>query len=101
MEALLRSLKQITALARSTDAGDVVDSAGAFDTDTLSAVAAVTAPALRDIGEFLGVGRLERWVLVTEQQSYYASERGSERILAVGEPLKAPDATSKQLHAVR
>jgi hypothetical protein len=101
MEAVLRNLKQVTAVARSSDAGELLESAGQFDTDTFSAVAAVAAPALRDIGELLGVGRLERWALVTEQQSYYVSERGTERVLAVGDPVKAPDATSKQLHSAK
>jgi hypothetical protein len=97
MKALLKTLP-VVAVARSSDAGEVLDSAGSFDTDTLSAVAAVSAPALREIGELIGAGRLERWFLVTEKHCFYGSERGAERLLAAGEPVKLPDATSKQLH---
>lgn len=97
MDAILKSLKQIHGLARSSDAGEVQDYAGSFDADTLSAVAAVSATPLREIGDMLAAGRLERWYLVTETATYYGSERGAERILAAGEPLKNPEALSKQL----
>ena len=101
MDAILKSLKQIQGVARSSDAGELLDSAGSFDADTLSAVAAVSATPLREIGDMLAAGRLERWYFVTEAATYYGSERGSERVLATGEPLKNPEASSKQLQSVR
>ncbi|MDF3065629.1 MAG: hypothetical protein K0R38_1230 [Polyangiaceae bacterium] len=99
MDTLLKSLKQIHGVARSSEAGEVVEFAGSFDADTLSAVAAVSAAPLREIGDMLAAGRLERWYLVTEQATYYGSERGAERLLAAGEPLKNPEALSKQLQS--
>lgn len=101
MEAILKSLKQVQGVARSSEAGEVLDFAGNFDADTLSAVAAVSATPLREIGDMLAAGRLERWYLVTEQGTYYASERGAERVLAAGEPMKNPEALSKQLHTLK
>jgi len=100
MDAVLKGLKQIQGVARSSDAGEVLDSAGHFDAETLSAVAAVSSTPLREIGDLLAAGRLERWYLVTEQATYYGSERGAERLLATGEPLKNPEALSKQLQQV-
>ncbi len=101
MDGILKSLRQVQGVARSSDAGEVLDSAGNFDADTLSAVAAVSASPLREIGDMLAAGKLERWYLVTEQGTYYGSERGEERVVAAGEPLKNPEALSKQLHAVK
>jgi hypothetical protein len=101
MDAILRALKSVQGVARSSDAGELLEQAGDFDTDTLCAVAAVSAPPLREIGDMLSAGRLERWYLVTEQASYYGSERGPERVVAAGEPLKNPEALSKQLHGTR
>ncbi|RYZ09828.1 MAG: hypothetical protein EOO73_02805 [Myxococcales bacterium] len=101
MDAILKAAKQIQGVARSSDSGEVLDSAGSFDADTLSAVAAVSATPLREIGDMLVAGRLERWYFVTEAATYYGSERSTERILATGEPLKNPEAVSKQLQQVR
>src|SRR5215217_5959024 len=98
MEAILKSSKLLRGVARSSDAGEVLDFAGNLDADTLSAVAAVSATPLREIGDMLAAGRLERWYLGTEQATYYVSERGAERVVAAGEPLKNPEALSKQLH---
>jgi len=97
MDALLKELK-VLGVARSSDAGEALSSAGAFDTDTLCAVASVAAGQLREIGDVLSAGRLERWYLVTEQQAYYVSERSGSRLLAAGEPVKNAEATSKALH---
>lgn len=96
MEALLKELKA-QGVARSSDAGEALESAGGFDTDTLCAVASVVAGQLREIGDVLSAGRLERWYLVTEQQAYYVSERGGERLVAAGETVKNAEATSKAL----
>lgn len=101
MEAVLKSLKQMQGVARSSEAGEVLDLAGSLDADTLSAVAAVSATPLREVGDLLAAGRLERWYLVTEQATYYGSERSGERVLAAGVPLKNPEAPSKQLQSVR
>jgi hypothetical protein len=101
MDSILKSLKQAHGVARSSEAGEVLDFAGSFDADTLSAVAAVSATPLREIGDMLAAGRLERWYFVTEQATYYGSERGAERLLAAGEPLKNPEALSKQLQSAR
>ena len=101
MERSLQHLKQLRGLALCSEAGEVLEAAGALDADTLAAVAAVCAPTWRELGDLLSAGRLERWYLVTEQSTYYGSERGAQRILAVGEPLKNPEGTSKQLHAAK
>lgn len=98
MDRLLSALTQVQGVVRSSSAGEVLETAGAFDVDTLAAVAAVSEPALRQIGAVLAAGRLERWFLVTEQHTYYGSERPSERLLGLGEPVRNPDATSKRLH---
>jgi hypothetical protein len=101
MESALKSLKQLQGIARCSEAGEVIEHAGTLDADTLAAVAAVCAPPLREVGDLLAAGRLERWYLVTEQSTYYGSERATERLLAVGEPVKNPEASSKQLHATK
>ena len=97
MDAILKELK-VQGVALSSDAGETLDSAGTFDVETLCAVAAVSAGQLRDIGDLLAAGRLERWYLVTEQQSYYVSERSGSRLVAAGEAVKNAEATSKALH---
>jgi hypothetical protein len=97
MDALLRELK-VQAVARSSEAGETLDSAGNFDVETLCAVSSVSAVQLREIGDLLSAGRLERWYLVTEQQAYYVSERGAARWVAAGEAVKNAEATSKSLH---
>jgi hypothetical protein len=101
MDSILKNVKQLQGVARSSDAGEVLDFAGSVDADTLSAVAAVSATPWREIGDLLAAGKLERWYLVTEQASYYGSERGNERVLGLGEPLKNPEAPSKQLQSAR
>jgi hypothetical protein len=101
MQATLNSLKQLRGVTRSSDAGEVLEAAGELDAETLSAVAAVSATPLREIGDLLVAGRLERWYLVTEVATYYGSERSGERVLATGEPLKNPEALSRQLQSVR
>ncbi|HET7544805.1 MAG TPA: hypothetical protein VFK05_33285 [Polyangiaceae bacterium] len=97
MDALLKELK-VQGVARSSDGGEALESAGSFDLDTLCAVASVVAGQLREIGDVLSAGRLERWYLVTEQQAYYISERASSRFVAAGEAVKNAEATSKALH---
>ena len=97
MDVLLRELK-VQGVARSSDAGEALDAAGTFDLETLCAVASVSAVQLREIGDLLCAGRLERWYLVTEQQSYYVSERTGSRLVAAGEAVKNAEATSKALH---
>ena len=97
MDAILKELK-VQGVARSSEAGETLDSAGAFDAETLCAVASVSAGQLRDIGDLLSAGRLERWYLVTELQSYYVSERSGSRLVAAGEAVKNAEATSKALH---
>ena len=100
IDAIVRELK-VQCVAVSSDAGEALESAGTFDTETLCAVAAVSAGQLRDIGDLLAAGRLERWYLVTEQQSYYVSERSGSRLVAAGEAVKNAEATSKALHRSR
>ncbi|HYP77367.1 MAG TPA: hypothetical protein VER12_15460 [Polyangiaceae bacterium] len=97
MDSLLKELK-VQGLALSTDAGEALEFAGNFDADTLCAVASVAAGQLRDIGDVLSAGRLERWYLVTEQQAYYVSERSGSRLVAAGDAVKNAEATSKALH---
>jgi ribosomal protein L15 len=97
----LKPSKQIHAIARSSRAGELLDANGDTDAETLCAVAAVSAASLSEIGELLSAGRLERWYFVTEQSTYYASERASERVVAVGDSVKNPETTSKSLHASR
>ena len=97
MEAILKELK-VQGVAQSSEAGEALDSAGAFDVETLCAVASVSAGQLREVGDVLSAGRLERWYLVTEQQAYYVSERAGSRLVAAGEAVKNAEATSKALH---
>jgi hypothetical protein len=97
MDALLKELK-VQGVALSSDAGETLESAGNFDAETLCAVASVACGQLRDIGDVLSAGRLERWYLVTEQQAYYVSERSGARLVAAGETVKNAEATSKALH---
>jgi len=97
MDAILKELK-VQGVALSSEAGEALESAGTFDADTVCAVASVAAGQLRDIGDVLSAGRLERWYLVTEQQAYYVSERSGSRVVAMGEAVKNAEATSKALH---
>jgi hypothetical protein len=97
MDAILKELK-VQGVARSSEAGEMLDSAGTFDVETLCAVTSVSANQLRDIGDLLSAGRLERWYLVTEQQAYYVSERAGSRLVAAGEAVRNAEATSKTLH---
>ena len=97
---LLKECKQVHAAALSSDGGEALESEGELDADTLCAVASVSATQLRNIGDLLSAGNLERWYLLTEQRAYYMSERPAEqrRLVAVGEAVKSPEATSKALH---
>ena len=97
MDAILKELK-VQGVALSYEAGETLDSAGTFDAETLCAVAAVSAGQLRDIGDLLAAGRLERWYLVTKEQAYYVSERSGSRLVAAGDSVKNAEATSKALH---
>lgn len=101
MEALHKLLKQVQGVARSSDTGEVLEVAGSFDSDTLAAVAAVGSSPLRELGDLLSAGRLERWYVTTETSTYYMSERPSERLVAAGDAAKNPEATSKALHAAK
>jgi hypothetical protein len=100
IEAVLADLKQVRGVALSSEAGEALESAGELDADTLCAVASLSATQLGNIGDLLAAGALERWYLVTEQDAYYVSERSFEprRLVAVGEAVKSPEATSKALH---
>ena len=100
MDAILKTLK-VHGVARSSEAGEALESAGNVDTDTLCAVASVSAAALAEVGDLLSAGRLQRWYYVTEQSTYYVSERASERVVAVGDAVKNPETTSKGLHGTR
>ena len=97
MDAILKELK-VQGAARSSEAGEALESAGNFDTDTLCAVASVSAGQLREIGDLLSAGLLEPWYLVTEEQAYYVSERSGSRVVAAGEAVKNAEGTSKALH---
>jgi len=97
MDALLKELK-VQGVALSSEAGEALESAGSFDVDTLCAVASVAATQLREIGDVLSAGRLERWYFVTERQAYYVSERSGSRLVAAGEAVKNAEATCKALH---
>ena len=100
MDTILKELK-VQGVALSSEAGEALDSAGNFDVETLCAVASVCAGQLRDIGNVLDAGRLERWYVVTEQHAYYVSERADSRIVAAGEAVKNAEATSKALQRAR
>lgn len=93
----LQELK-VEGLAVSSEAGETLESLGNFDAETLSAVACVCAQQLREIGDALAAGRLQRWYLVTEEHAYYVTERAGTRWVAAGEPRKNAEATSKALH---
>lgn len=99
MRSMLNTLKQVDGVARSTEAGEPLESHGALDAETLCAVAAVAAGALDELKSKLGAGRLQRWYFVTEQHAYYVSERGHERLVASGDAVKNPEPTSKTLHS--
>jgi hypothetical protein len=98
MEATLRTLKHVQGMARSSEAGEPLGQTENIDADTLCAVAAVSASSLTELGEMLAAGRLERWYYVSEQATYYASERTLGRLVAVGESVKNPETASKTLH---
>ena len=100
MDNVLGEFKQVQGVALSSDAGEVLESVGDLDADTLCAVMSVSETQLRNIGDLLSAGSLERWYLVTEQHAYYVSERPLERrrLVAVGEAVKSAEATSKGLH---
>jgi hypothetical protein len=100
LDSILLELKQVRGAALCSEAGEALESAGDLDADTLCAVASVSAAQLRNIGDLLAAGPLERWYLITEQEAYYVSERSFEprRLAAVGEAVKSPEATSKALH---
>ena len=97
---ILGEFKQLQGVALSSEAGEALDATAELDADTLCAVASVSAAQLRNIGDLLAAGNLERWYLVTEQQAYYVSERPFEqrRLVATGEAVKSAEATSKALH---
>jgi hypothetical protein len=97
MDTIVKELK-VRGVARSSEVGEALDSAGNFDLETLCAVTSVSAVHLREIGDLLSAGRLERWYLVTEQQAYYVSERTGARWVAVGEAVRNAETTSKALH---
>jgi hypothetical protein len=101
LEATLRTLKHVHGLARSSDAGELLEQRGDIDADTLCAVAAVSGGSLAELGEMLAAGRLERWYYVSEQATYYASERTLGRLVAVGDSVKNPETASKTLHACK
>lgn len=100
MQAILSTLKQVNGAARSSDGGEVLESAGKLDADTLCAVAAVASGALGDVKSVQGGGALQRWYFVTEEHAYFVSERGSERIVVVGDAVKNPEPTSKTLQGI-
>lgn len=97
LDATLKELK-LAGLALGSDAGEMRESVGGFDTETLCAVVSVCAQQLKEIGDALAAGRLQRWYLVTDEHAYYVSERSASRWVAAGEPLKNAEATSKALH---
>jgi len=101
LEAICRSLKSVQGVARGSESGEVFAAAGQIDADTVCAVAAVTATALLEVGELLSAGPLERWYFATEEATYYASERGFLRVVAVGEPVRNAESNCKSLHAAR
>lgn len=94
------SIKQVRGVASSTPSGEALDSSGDIDADTLCAVAAVSAATLTEVGELLSAGRLERWYFTTAGTTYYVSERAEERLVALGEPVRSAESTSKALHAL-
>jgi len=98
MEALLTEWKQVEGLVLASGAGEALESTGTLDASTLAAVATASAKQLRAIGELLDAGDLERWYVVAEQHAYYVSERPGSRLVAIGESVKSPEATSKALH---
>lgn len=99
MQGIFNTLKQVNGIARSSDAGEALEAQGNLDAETLCAVAAVASGALDELKSKLGAGALQRWYFVTEQHTYYVSERGAERIVAVGDAVKNPEPTSKSLHS--
>jgi hypothetical protein len=101
LEATLRAVKHVHGLARSSDAGELLEQRGDIDAETLCAVAAVSSGALAELGEILAAGRLERWYYVSEQATYYASERTLGRLVAVGDSIKNPETASKTLHGCK
>jgi predicted regulator of Ras-like GTPase activity (Roadblock/LC7/MglB family) len=101
LEELRTTLKQVQGVVRGSDSGEVFAAAGQVDAETLCAVAAVSADALIQVGELFSAGPLERWHFTTQEATYYASERGAQRLVAVGEPVRNAETTCKALHALR
>jgi hypothetical protein len=100
MQAILDNLKQVSGVARSSDSGEVLEATGKLDAETVCAVAAVTASGLTEIKSLSDFGTLQRWYFVTEQHAYFVSERGPERLIAVGDAVKNPEPTSKTLQGL-
>ena len=101
IEATLRTLKHVHGIARSSEAGELLEQRGNIDAETLCAVASVSASSLAELGETLAAGRLERWYYVSEQATYYASERTLGRLVAAGDSVKNPETASKTLHSCK
>jgi hypothetical protein len=99
LESVLSEVKQVQGVAVSSEAGEALEFAGTLDADTLCAVASVSATQLREIGDLLSAGKLERWYVVTELHAYYVNERPFERrrLVAIGEAVKSPEAIAKAL----
>jgi predicted regulator of Ras-like GTPase activity (Roadblock/LC7/MglB family) len=95
MQTMADALVGVTGLrtaARADRTGNVEDSAGPDDAETLCAVAAMCNAQVEAIGDLLGAGAMLSWSILTDRSSLYLQTIPGGFVTAIGEPAKAPEA---------
>lgn len=77
--------------------GNVLETAGDIDAETVSAVAAISLPMFDEIGDLLGLGNLEGWSVVTKSQALYVHQQGGGLVIVSAATTKNPETILKKL----
>lgn len=96
-ESLLSQVAGARGAARADEAGNVTEYSGAFDAETICAVAAMSVHTFDEIGALLGLGGTKGWSLVTEQRAMYVRRRPDELVVIEANPTKTPETVLKKL----
>ena len=97
LESVLSVAPGLTGAARADASGNVLDTAGQLDGESLCAVAAMCKIPLERASEFLGLGGLRDWSFAYAQGALYVHHDDEGLVAVNGSATKNPETVMKKI----
>lgn len=97
VRALLGQVPGLRSAARADAGGNVQEVAGQLDAETVCAIATLCGPHLEGASEYMQLGRVRGFAVVSDKMAMYVHQRADGLVVATGEAVKNPDAQLKKI----